>query len=79
MWGGGADGGPVRPPLEKHVIAALGGHDLGLKVRWMFSPDVHQSINPSLVDSQSSHCHISTPAKAFRNKSSRAEVGGGAE
>lgn len=52
---------------KKNVLAAL-------KVRWIFSPDVHESIKPSLVYSQSFHCHISTPAKAFRNKSSLSGV-----
>lgn len=57
--------------VEKHAVAAFGRRDCLLEVRWIFSPDVHESIKPSLVDPQSSHCHISAPAKAFRNKSSQ--------
>lgn len=43
------------------------------------SPDAHESMKPSLVYPQSSHCHISAPAKAFRNKSWLLEVVGGGD
>lgn len=68
--------GPLFIEVEKYAVAAFGGHDQLLEMRWIFSPDIHESINPSLVYSQSSHCHISVPVKAFRNKSLLSEGGG---